>query len=426
MKRTERRNLSRPTVWFVIVVGLSALVGLWNAEESREDTTSPSLPEVANKTTSLEQIEMTLAQAGCPGWMVLASEGEAALKPPAGLLPKDVKQTALHVATSVPRVRYPTPLRLANRTLFAPPAATEAFAAVGAAEDPEDLLDGVPDLLAKPAEEVGSNRSPGEEPTQQPALPEPEPPAQEPRLELPPRMPSSLLPRDLPGPTLEQPFEPPPAPPRVQPPEPVEKPPEIQAPATVEAPLQPSKLQSPEPQPPRQSPFAPPPAPASGQTAPHSSGSSNAGAASKKKTTKSRCEFIAESQFPSAQACAKCHEKIYEEWSVSSHAYAMVSPMFHKFEQTINNLSQGTSGYFCYRCHSPAGVTLGISREAPLWELPLVAREGITCVSCHRINQRFGRVNGERRLEPGDIHSPVYGSIGGSGVAEVIAPKKQV
>ena len=99
--------------------------------------------------------------------------------------------------------------------------------------------------------------------------------------------------------------------------------------------------------------------------------------------------------------------------------------MFHKFEQTINNLSQGTSGYFCYRCHSPAGVTLGISRAAPLWELPLVAREGITCVSCHRVNQRYGRANGERRLEPGDIHSPVYGPIGGSGVAEVIAQKEK-
>ncbi|MCG8448284.1 MAG: cytochrome C, partial [Pirellulales bacterium] len=86
---------------------------------------------------------------------------------------------------------------------------------------------------------------------------------------------------------------------------------------------------------------------------------------------------------------------------------------------------QGTIGYFCYRCHSPVGTTLGISRAAPLWTLPQVAREGVTCVACHRVNERFGKVNGERRIEPGDIHAPVYGSIGGSGIAEVIARKNE-
>ena len=86
----------------------------------------------------------------------------------------------------------------------------------------------------------------------------------------------------------------------------------------------------------------------------------------------SRCTFAAESLYPSAKTCRVCHEKIYEEWSISSHAYAAVSPMFHKFEQKINDLTQGTIGYFCYRCHSPAGTTLGISRAAPMYDLPPV------------------------------------------------------
>ena len=341
MKRTEHKNLSRPTVWFVIVVGLSALIGVWNAQDERSDSKSSVQDEqmVAIATIPLEKIESTLAQAGCPGWMVLASEGEAALMPPVGIVPDEVKQTALRVAGNVPRVRYPSPVRVASRVLFASPAGSGAKLSTGSSDAADDLLDGVADLL-----EGSVGKGVGE------------PPA------------------------------------------------EASSPGA--------------------SPFAPPPVPKS----PHASSKSVANTSGKKsdeKATKSHCEFLAESQFPSAQACAKCHEKIYDEWSVSSHAYAMVSPMFHKFEQTINNLSHGTSGYFCYRCHSPVGVTLGISRAAPLWELPLVAREGITCVSCHRVNQRYGRANGERRVEPGDIHSPVYGSIGGSGVAEVIAQKSK-
>jgi len=97
--------------------------------------------------------------------------------------------------------------------------------------------------------------------------------------------------------------------------------------------------------------------------------------------------------------------------------------MFHKFEQKINDISQGTIGYFCYRCHSPVGTALGVSRATPLWKLPLVAREGVTCVACHRVNERYGKVNGERRIVPGNINAPVYGSIGGGGIAEVVAQK---
>lgn len=94
--------------------------------------------------------------------------------------------------------------------------------------------------------------------------------------------------------------------------------------------------------------------------------------------------------------------------------------MFNKFEQAINDLSQGTIGYFCMRCHSGVGTTMGETRDLPLWERSQVAREGVTCISCHRIEVYYGKSNGERRIEPGTIHEPVYGSIGGAGVAEVV------
>jgi nitrate/TMAO reductase-like tetraheme cytochrome c subunit len=121
--------------------------------------------------------------------------------------------------------------------------------------------------------------------------------------------------------------------------------------------------------------------------------------------------------FPSARQCAQCHRQIYEEWSSSSHAYASISPMFHVFEDTINRLSQGTIGYFCYRCHSPVSTTQGLRRDQAIWDGPRVFREGVTCIACHRVKTPYGKVDGERRIEPGDIYDPVYGSGDGHGVA---------
>ena len=131
---------------------------------------------------------------------------------------------------------------------------------------------------------------------------------------------------------------------------------------------------------------------------------------------------FSEDAYPSASQCAACHKQIYDEWSSSNHAYAGISPMFHKFEQKINDLAP-TIGAFCVRCHMSVGTTLGEDRFMPLWERSQVSREGVTCISCHRVNEQFGKVNGDRRIEPGDIHQPMYGPIGGDGVAEVVANK---
>jgi hypothetical protein len=129
---------------------------------------------------------------------------------------------------------------------------------------------------------------------------------------------------------------------------------------------------------------------------------------------------FAETQYPSAAKCAGCHQAIYDEWSSSSHAYASISPVFHKFEQRINDLSSGTIGYFCMRCHASVGTTLGERRDTPLTKRSAVSREGITCVTCHRVNEAYGRVNGERRMEAGNVHQPVYGSTAASGLGEVL------
>lgn len=129
----------------------------------------------------------------------------------------------------------------------------------------------------------------------------------------------------------------------------------------------------------------------------------------------------ADKKYPSAKVCGQCHPSQYQQWSVSSHAYANLSPMFNKFEQTINNLSQGTVGHFCVRCHASVGTALGELRDIAWWDRSAASREGITCVSCHRVGEAYGKVNAARRITPGDIHEPVFGPLDNSGGVKAIS-----
>ncbi len=130
------------------------------------------------------------------------------------------------------------------------------------------------------------------------------------------------------------------------------------------------------------------------------------------------------SLYPTAAQCGECHKQIYEEWSSSQHAYASISPMFHKFEQKFQQLTQGTVGTFCVRCHQQVGTQLGEARETPLWARSQISREGVSCITCHRVKENYGKVNGERRVEPGKIYEPVYGSGEKSVLKDVLANKK--
>ena len=144
----------------------------------------------------------------------------------------------------------------------------------------------------------------------------------------------------------------------------------------------------------------------------------------KEEAERAHAKLYSENDFPSASQCAQCHPRQYEEWRGSAHAYASISPMFHKFEQKINDLASGTIGTFCVRCHASVGTALGEPREAPIWERSEVSREGITCITCHRINEAYGKMNGERRIVPGDIFNQIYGPYGGDGVKEVVSKPK--
>ena len=101
--------------------------------------------------------------------------------------------------------------------------------------------------------------------------------------------------------------------------------------------------------------------------------------------------LFAESKFPSAATCGTCHPKQYKEWSVSQHSYSQLSPVYLSLSSEINELSSGSNGDFCLRCHSPIGANLGESPFMSNLDRHPTSREGITCVVCHRLNKTYNK-----------------------------------
>ncbi|MBA3936670.1 MAG: hypothetical protein H0X38_04345 [Planctomycetes bacterium] len=123
-------------------------------------------------------------------------------------------------------------------------------------------------------------------------------------------------------------------------------------------------------------------------------------------------------RFPSATTCRPCHEAQYRQWSVSMHAFAELSPTMEAQSAEIVRQFNGTIGVFCTRCHTPTGTTAGEPAKLPNSQRSKVSLEGVTCVVCHRINTKYGKVVGNLHLVEGDQFAKVYGSWDGKVVAD--------
>ncbi len=141
------------------------------------------------------------------------------------------------------------------------------------------------------------------------------------------------------------------------------------------------------------------------------------------KAGKAHLELFAENRYPSANTCKVCHEQHYKEWSVSQHAYAQLSPIYMAMQNKINQLTNGTNGDFCIRCHNQVGMDFGESTYISNLERHPTSREGITCVVCHRVNQAYGKVSGRIALEEGGLLTKVYGPSGGKELERVLENK---
>lgn len=144
-----------------------------------------------------------------------------------------------------------------------------------------------------------------------------------------------------------------------------------------------------------------------------------------KDADKEHAKLFVENKYPSANTCATCHPKHYEQWSVSQHAYAQLSPIFNAMQATINSKTSTTNGDFCVRCHNQVGMNLKESIFISNLDRHPTSREGITCVVCHRVNRNYGKVSGRLALVEGDLFSAVYGPAGEKELERVLSlPQK--
>lgn len=129
--------------------------------------------------------------------------------------------------------------------------------------------------------------------------------------------------------------------------------------------------------------------------------------------------------YPSAQECGSCHPLQFAEWSTSPHAYAMVSPVFNTMQAAVTSLTNGTNGDFCIRCHSPVAMATNEPIYTEIKNRSQSAREGVTCIVCHRVNGDYGKVSGRFKLEAGDIHAPIYGPSAPDELERILAENAQ-
>ena len=127
-----------------------------------------------------------------------------------------------------------------------------------------------------------------------------------------------------------------------------------------------------------------------------------------------------ESRFPSAAKCGECHPRQYEQWSVSQHSYSQLSPVYLSLNNRILELTNGSDGDFCLRCHSQVGANLGESPMISNLKRHPTSREGITCVVCHRQDTSYNKVSGRLALVEGHITEPVFGPKGNAEMVRVL------
>ena len=135
-------------------------------------------------------------------------------------------------------------------------------------------------------------------------------------------------------------------------------------------------------------------------------------------------DLFGEDRYPSAATCGTCHPKQYEEWAVSQHSYAQLSPVYMAINNFLNFSTSSSMGDFCLRCHNQVGANLGESPFISNLERHPTSREGITCVVCHRITKGYNKVSGRLALAEGSLLDPVYGPRGNEEMERVLKDDK--
>ena len=140
---------------------------------------------------------------------------------------------------------------------------------------------------------------------------------------------------------------------------------------------------------------------------------------------KEHAALFAESRYPSATTCGTCHPRHFEEWAVSQHSYAQLSPAYMALQNFINSQVNGTNGDFCIRCHNQVGMNMEEPTQISNLERHPTSREGITCIVCHRVANIYNKASGRIALVEGDLLQPVYGPAGNKELKRVLDNRQE-
>jgi len=136
-------------------------------------------------------------------------------------------------------------------------------------------------------------------------------------------------------------------------------------------------------------------------------------------------KLFVEDAYPSATVCRTCHADHYREWSISQHSYSQISPVLQAMQGLVLQLTNGTAGDFCIRCHNPVGMNLGEPLFMTSIDRHPTSREGVTCIVCHRVEHNYGKLSGRLFIERGSLFAPVYGPSGNAELQRVLAHTDQ-
>ena len=84
----------------------------------------------------------------------------------------------------------------------------------------------------------------------------------------------------------------------------------------------------------------------------------------------------------------RCHEQIYEEWSVSAHRWSSMDPAFQAIQEVMAKQNGPESTRYCGGCHDPASLFAG-TKNVFTEDLSSVLgyHEGISCLVCHAVRE---------------------------------------
>ncbi len=113
--------------------------------------------------------------------------------------------------------------------------------------------------------------------------------------------------------------------------------------------------------------------------------------------------------FAQQASCGECHGEIQQEWSESMHAFASLSNDIYlaSFKRFLDDRGQDNTR-FCAGCHDPAlmfdeQVTISADTE------PAQAHQGVSCMSCHGVQQATTQGNGSYTLSTAMLPVPKDG-----------------